>query len=88
LVVEAGEHATSLALGFRIFVGVLNLFFSVFDVAGADGLNVLVKRATQNCLYIFDIETCALPPMALGRSTLTLCTHKTVDKILIQLMTI
>ena len=72
LIVETSDsHA--LSFGLRVLVGVLHLLLSLVHMAGANGLNLLMKRSAQDVLSIFDIHP--------GASILTFAGHVVPTKI-------
>ena len=57
LIIESanGNHTFSFRLG--VLVCVLHLFLTVFHMARADWLNLLMQRTTQNILGVFHVHT-------------------------------
>lgn len=84
LIVEANETAHALAFGFSILVRIFDLLVSVVHVTRANRLHIFVEGTTQNSFDVLDIHTLT----TVRRMNLTFITCETVNKILVQLVTV
>ena len=87
LVAEPSKSCHSFTFGLSVFVCILHLFVSLFHVAWADWLYLLMKRTTQNILYVFNVQSSSTASLAMWRMTLVIIVcYKASDEILIKLL--